>query len=258
MGLIVTQVAGVHETARYTGHMLMATEDDCIPGYGRLAKACHAEGAVVFSQLFHPGREIMESADGLLAVAYAPSVAPNERFRVMPRALDEALIHEIIQGYADAARRMFQAGLDGVEIVASQGYLPAQFLNPRVNRRQDGWGGTEQNRLRFLRDILRGVRAATGEGFVIGMRISAGERDEEGLTAPEALSACRALEADLDYVSVTTGTSASLGGAIHIVPPMAWANGYIAADAALFRQALKVPVFVTGSALARRGPAWAG
>lgn len=246
VGLIVTQVAGVHETARYTGYMLMATEDECIPGYRHLAHACHAEGAVVFSQLFHPGREIMESADGLLAVAYAPSVAPNERFRVMPRALDEALIHEIIQGYADAARRMFQAGLDGVEIVASQGYLPAQFLNPRVNRRQDGWGGPEENRLRFLRNILQAVRAATGEDFVIGMRISAGERDEEGLTAPEALSACRALEADLDYVSVTTGTSASLGGAIHIVPPMAWANGYLAADAATFRQALRVPVFVTG------------
>ena len=71
VGLIVTQVAGVHETARYTSHLLMATDDDCIEGYRRLADACHAEGAKVFSQLFHPGREIMETADGLLAVAYA-------------------------------------------------------------------------------------------------------------------------------------------------------------------------------------------
>ena len=77
-GLIVTQVAGVHETARYTSHLLMATGDACIPGYRRLAEALHAEGATVFSQLFHPGREIMESADGLLAVAYAPSSVPND------------------------------------------------------------------------------------------------------------------------------------------------------------------------------------
>ena len=87
-GLIISQVAGVHETARYTSHMLMAADDDCIDGYRRLAETCHAHGAVLFSQLFHPGREIMEGGDGLLTVAYAPSATPNERFRVMPRQLD--------------------------------------------------------------------------------------------------------------------------------------------------------------------------
>lgn len=246
VGLIVTQVAGVHETARYTSHLLMATTDDCIPGYRRLAEALHAEGVTVFSQLFHPGREIMESADGLLAVAYAPSVSPNERFHVMPRALTLPLIEEIVAGYAAAARRMRAAGLDGVEVVASHGYLPAQFLNPRVNRRGDGYGGDEAGRLRFLREVLQGVRAATDEDFVIGLRISAGERDEEGLTGDEALAACVALEAELDYVNVTTGTSASVGGAVHIAPPMAFAPGYVAPDAGAFRKALKVPVFVAG------------
>ena len=136
-GLIVTQVAGVHETARYTSHLLMATDDACIPGYRRLAEAVHAHGCMIFSQLFHPGREIMESANGLLAVAYAPSAVPNERFHVMPREMDAAMIADIVAGYAAAARRMRQAGLDGVEVVASHGYLGAQFLNPRVNQRED-------------------------------------------------------------------------------------------------------------------------
>ena len=153
-GLIVTQVAGVHETARYTSHLLMATTDDCIPGYRRLAEALHGEGCTVFSQLFHPGREIMESADGLLAVAYAPSVVPNERFHVMPRAMNAAMVEEVIAGYAAAARRMWQAGLDGVEVVASHGYLPAQFLNPRVNLREDAWGGDAARRQRFLHEVL--------------------------------------------------------------------------------------------------------
>ena len=246
VGLIVTQVAGVHETARYTSHLLMATTDACIPGYRRLAEALHAEGVTVFSQLFHPGREIMESADGLLAVAYAPSVSPNERFHVMPRALTLPLIDEIVAGYAAAARRMRAAGLDGVEVVASHGYLPAQFLNPRVNRRSDGYGGDDAGRLRFLREVLRAIRAATDGDFVVGLRISAGERDDEGLTAGEARAACVALEADLDYVNVTTGTSATVGGAVHIAPPMAFAPGYVAPDAAAFRKALKVPVFVAG------------
>ena len=153
---------------------MLATTDDCIPGYRRLAEAFHGEGCTVFSQLFHPGREIMESADGLLAVAYAPSSVPNERFHVMPRALPEPLIADIIAGYAAAARRMHQAGLDGVEVVASHGYLPAQFLNPRVNLRQDGWGGDDTRRRRFLAEVLGAIRAATSDRFVVGLRISAG------------------------------------------------------------------------------------
>ncbi|MBU9697010.1 FAD-dependent oxidoreductase [Rhodobacteraceae bacterium HSP-20] len=245
-GLIVTQVAGVHETARYTSHLLMATDDGCIAGYRRLAEAVKAEGCAIFSQLFHPGREIMESADGLLAVAYAPSSVPNERFHVMPRALTQPMIDEIVAGYGAAARRMWQAGLDGVEVVASHGYLPAQFLNPRVNLRSDGYGGDAAGRLRFLREVLGAIRAATDETFVVGLRISAGERDDEGLTADEALAACVALGEGLDYVNVTTGTSATVGGAVHIAPPMAFAPGYVAPDAAAFRKALKVPVFVAG------------
>lgn len=245
-GLIVTQVAGVHETARYTSHLLMATGDECIPGYRRLAEALHAEGATVFSQLFHPGREIMESADGLLAVAYAPSCVPNERFHVMPRAMPAAMVEEVVAGYAAAARRMWQAGLDGVEVVASHGYLPAQFLNPRVNLREDDWGGDAARRLRFLQAVLRAVRGATDEGFVVGLRISAGEREDAGLTVEEALAACVALERDLDYVHVTTGSSATVGGAVHIAPPMAFAPGYVAPDAGAFRKALRVPVFVAG------------
>lgn len=245
-GLIVTQVAGVHETARYTSHMLMATSDDCIAGYRRLAEACHAHGAIVLSQIFHPGREIMESADGLLAVTYAPSATPNERFHVMPRAMSKDLIGEIRKGYGQAARRIYSAGLDGVELVASHGYLPAQFLNPRVNVRTDPYGGSAENRLRFLKEVLGEIRRMTADDFIIGIRISAGERDETGLSAEEALAAVRALEPDLDYASIIAGTSASLGGAVHIVPPMAIAPAYLAPEGAAFKKALSIPVFVAG------------
>ncbi|MDD2704255.1 MAG: FAD-dependent oxidoreductase [Acidocella sp.] len=246
VGLIVTQVAGVHETARYTSHLLMATDDDCIPGYTRLAEAVHAYDCRIFSQLFHPGREIMEAADGLLPVAYAPSSVPNARFAVMPRPLPLDLIQEIIHGYGQAARRLFAAGFDGVEVVASHGYLPAQFLNPRLNYRTDDYGGTPKNRLRFLREVLEEIRKNTSEQFVIGMRISAGERDENGLTLEEVLEASAHLQTQLDYVNLTTGTSASLGGAIHIAPPMAMPPAYFAKDAKTYKQRLEIPVFITG------------
>ncbi|KXK72450.1 oxidoreductase, partial [Pseudomonas monteilii] len=246
VGLIVLQVAGVHDSARYTSHVLMATDDACIDGYRQLAEACHEHGTVVLSQLFHPGREIMESADGLLAVAYSASAVPNERFRVMPRALDQAMIDEIVQGYASAARRLHQAGLDGVEVVASHGYLPAQFLNPRVNQRSDGYNGELEQRLRFLREVLAAVRAATDEQFIIGLRISADERDSQGLSEDESLAAAVALQGQLDYLHIVAGTSASLGGAVHIVPPMAIQPAYLAREAGTFKQHLGIPLFVTG------------
>ena len=246
VGLIVLQVAGVHDSARYTSHVLMATDDACIDGYRRLAETCHAHGTLVLSQIFHPGREIMESADGLLAVAYSPSAVPNERFRVMPRALDQDMIDEIIQGYADAARRLHQAGLDGVELVASHGYLPAQFINPRVNRRTDGYNGELEQRLRFIREIIAAMRASTDPDFIIGLRISADERDPEGLTEDESLSAVQHLQPLLDYVHIVAGTSASLGGAVHIVPPMAVEAAYLAREAGTFKAGLSIPLFVTG------------
>lgn len=245
-GLIVLQVSGVHETARYTSHSLMATDDSCIDGYRRLAEACHAEGSLVFGQLFHPGREIIDTSDGLMTVAYAPSVCANERFRVVPRALTLTQVRDIIQGYGAAARRMHLAGMDGAEIVASHGYLPAQFLNPRLNRRDDAYGGDETGRLRFLKEVFEAVRQQTSESFVIGLRISSSERDERGLTADEVLSACQAVQAQADYFSVTTGTSATLGGAVHIVPPMSVPNAYLAPEAARLRQALGKPVIVAG------------
>jgi 2,4-dienoyl-CoA reductase-like NADH-dependent reductase (Old Yellow Enzyme family) len=246
VGLIVLQVSGVHETARYTNHVLMATDDDCIAGYRSVAQAVHRFGTVLFGQLFHPGREIAEADGGLLCVAYAPSSVPTERFRVMPRPLKPAMIGAIVQGYGDAARRMQTAGMDGVEIVASHGYLPAQFLNPRVNLRDDGYGGDPDGRLRFLREVIANIRGKVADGFVVGLRISGSEADEAGLTEDESLDAVTRLDDSIDYVHITLGTSASQGGAIHIAPPMSFKTGYVVPYAARIKRQARIPVFVTG------------
>jgi 2,4-dienoyl-CoA reductase-like NADH-dependent reductase (Old Yellow Enzyme family)/thioredoxin reductase len=246
VGLIVLQVSGVHETARYTNHVLMATDDSSIAGYRAVASAVHRFGTVLFGQLFHPGREIAEADGGLLSVAYAPSSVPNERFRVMPRPLSRTMIDAIVHGYGDAARRMQAAGLDGVEIVASHGYLPAQFLNPRVNLREDAYGGDLEGRLRFLREVISDIRAKVTEGFVVGLRISGSEADEQGLTEDESFDAVTRLEDSIDYVHITVGTSASLGGAIHIVPPMTLKTAYVVPYAARIKRHARIPVFVTG------------
>ena len=245
-GLIVLQVSGVHESARYTTHLLMATEPNCVDGYRKMADMCHAHGTKVFAQIFHPGREIMEAGEGLLAVAYSASAVPNERFHVMPKPLNQRMINEISEGYVQAARYLHEAGIDGAEFVASHGYLPAQFMSTQVNLREDQYGGSLENRLRFSVDILKAIRAATSDDFVIGMRISADELDGGGLDADEVLAICQALEPHLDYVNLTLGTSASLGGAVHIAPPMAFKAGYIAEQTKVFKDTLNIPVLIAG------------
>lgn len=248
VGLIVVQVAGVHETARYTSHVLMATTDECIPGYETLANAIHAHGALVFGQLFHPGREVMESQDGSLPVAVAPSAVPSERFHVVPRALGKCEIRDIQAGYIAAAGRLEEAGVDGVEIVASHGYLPSQFLNATTNRRVDEYGGSFENRLRFLSEVLEMARERMLSGTIVGLRISVGERDPSGLTDEEAIAAIQRLNGMglIDYVSVTSGTSATLAGSDHIVPDMTWPNGYLAPFSRRVKELVTIPVMVAG------------
>lgn len=246
VGLIVLQVAGVHHTAHYTSQVLMADSDECIEGLARIAERLHACGTVVFQQLFHDGREMMAAPDGALAVAVAPSAVPNERFGVMPRALTTSEVREIIGCYGAAADRVRRAGLDGVEVVASHGYLPSQFLNPRINHRTDDYGGSEQARLRFVREVVEAVRSAVGSEMAVGLRISVGEHGDEGLRSDEALDAVAALEPLLDYVSVTTGTSATHAGSGHIAASMAITSGYTLPLATRTKARVRIPVLVAG------------
>ena len=232
-GLIVLQVSDVHETARYTSHVLMATDESSVPGYQAVAEAVHRHGATIFAQLFHPGREVMDGERGMAPRAKAPSDEPQERFKVVPEALSTDEIKDIIAGYGRAAKRIADSGIDGVEIVASHGYLPIQFFNPSVNTRTDEYGGSPENRRRFLAEVAQTVRESVGPDVVVGLRISGEEKTEDGLVATEILNliehldSLRADDVDcLDYFSITAGDSSTLQGAVHIVPSMQIDPGY--------------------------------
>lgn len=248
VGLIVLQVASVHETAQYTAGVLRAHDDACIPGLAKLADAVQAKGTKVFGQLLHPGREIHGSDDGTRQVCWSASAVPNERFHAMPRALEKPMIDEIVAGFAAAAGRMAQAGLDGVEVVACYQYLAAQFLSEATNQRTDEYGGSFDNRMRFLREVLVAIRAAVGPDKAVGLRLSADDMDNIGLNAEEALACATSLDADglVDFISLALGSSASRGGAYHVAAPMHEPEGYSAPYATRFTKALGVPVIITG------------
>jgi len=246
-GLIVTEAARTHDTGLSDG-VLDASTDACIPGYRAVAEAVHRHGAKLFGQLSHPGRVNPRIRDGVRDVPYSASSVRDDRFKNVPRPLSLAQIEELIASYGTTAARFRAAGLDGVEVVASHATLAAQFLNPRVNRRTDRYGGALEGRLRFLREALEAVRAAVGEELAVGIRISIDEKEIDGLQPDETIEACRLLDAlpAIDYFNITAGSMAGAGGSVHVVPPMAIETAYLAPTAALLKAAVEKPVFVAG------------
>jgi len=244
-GLIVSEIVAVHESAGFSKNLLTAENENVIPAYRQLVNATHRHDTRIFAQLFHPGREILSSPNGMLPVAWAPSAVPNERFHIMPKVMSTALIRDIIDGYGRTAAVLTEAGFDGFEIVASHGYLPSQFLNAHTNLRDDEYGGDETRRLRFLTDVITSIRKSSA-GRVLGLRISADELDGVGLTQEQVQKICSTLAPELDYISITAGTSASLGASVHITPPMGVEHAYMAPQSARLRQLVDIPIVLTG------------
>jgi 2,4-dienoyl-CoA reductase-like NADH-dependent reductase (Old Yellow Enzyme family) len=246
-GLIIMESSRPNSDEVSASYYLDSSHDDCIPGYRLVADAVHRHGTRLFGQINHGGR-ITYAQDGLQRVAYAPSTVPDHRFHCMPRAMSNDYVWFIIDAFAQAARRMIEAGLDGVELTASHGMLIAQFLNPLTNHRSDEFGGSEDNRFRIVTEMLQATRRAMGPDKVIGMRISADEMEPDGLDETAWLAICRRLNAEpeLDYLNVTTGSMMGLAGSVHVVPPMQIAHGYVAAQAGAIRQQVRKSIFVAG------------
>ncbi len=247
-GLIILEGMNLHPTYRFPDLFLIADDDACIPGLARLSEACGGHGTKVFGQLFHAGRAVRASTDGSRGVAYSASESPDDRYKIVPVPMTKDMIREIVANHGGAARRFQQAGLDGVEVMASMGYLTSQFLNQHTNNREDEYGGSFENRLRFLRECLDDIREKTRGELTVGLRISGDEMNADGLGSDTVIDICKVMESDgvIDYVNVIAGSSANAAGWVHVFPPMAMEQGYVAPYAAAIKQALSLPVLVAG------------
>ena len=247
-GLIIIEGMTFHSTYDYKDAFVYAGDNAVIPGLSRLHKVCKAYDVPVFGQLFHAGRAVRLSHDGSKPLAYSASSVADERYRTIPVAMPNAMVWEIIDEYARAAGRLVEAGLDGVEILCSLGYLISQFLNPHTNRREDEFGGDFTSRMKFLREILSRTRETIGDDKTLGIRISLSEFTNNAMTQQDMLKICQAIEAGgmVDYFSVITGSSASPEGWVRVFPPMAIEPGFVREDAALLKAAVSKPVLVAG------------
>ncbi|WP_017791861.1 NADPH-dependent 2,4-dienoyl-CoA reductase [Leucobacter salsicius] len=186
--LIITGGVSPNEAGRLTAKERPLTSEQDLARHRPITEAVHQAGGRIALQLLHAGR--YAAHPGL--VAPSPIQAPISP--LTPRELTDADIERTIDDYAHAARLALQAGYDGVEIMGSEGYLINQFTAPVTNRRTDRWGGSLDNRLRFPTEIVRRVREACGEGFIIVTRVSMLDLVQGGSTVDEVIELARRVE----------------------------------------------------------------
>ncbi|MEW6243633.1 MAG: NADH:flavin oxidoreductase [Bacillota bacterium] len=200
-GLIITGGAYVHISGRSYPGVIGVDQDAQIPGLSELAAACSLRGTVPLLQIYHCGRQKFDGTPALGPSSVRDPILPAPR----ELAIDE--IDLLFSAFGDAARRAQLAGFPGVQISACNGHLIQQFLSPLTNRRRDKYGGSTENRARFLIEVCRAVRKRVRPDFLVVVKLAMSDLETGGLTEEEALrvSACLVNEG-VDAIEVTAGT----------------------------------------------------
>ena len=203
-------------------------------------------GAKVMVQLNHPGKQAPKTVS---KQTVAPSAVPlgnglNKLFST-PRALTTSEVEELVQKFVTSAKVAKEAGFSGVQIHAAHGYLISQFLSPHDNRRTDKYGGSLENRMRFLKEIYLGMREELGKDFTIGIKINSTDFKEDGLTEEDSLKTIIKLaNLGLDFVEISGGTyerPAMMGATSKSTNQV-----FFAEYSKKLKQKIEIPVVVTG------------
>ena len=209
VGLIITEGVRVHPTSAAREAALGIFSADGVEPYRALPEAVHAEGARIVAQLLHLGRQA--AGDFARTAAWAPTTEPWKAGAHVPHQMTTDDIATIVAAFGSAGGWMLDAGFDGLEIHMGHGHLLQQFLSPAVNRRTDAYGGTDEKRLRFSREVIEAVlEAAAGRGPV-GIRISADEFLPGGLVPATMVEIVGQILADYPLAFVHVSHSAYVG-----------------------------------------------
>lgn len=254
-GVIIPEICRVDDsTGVGTPRQIAATRDSNIPGLAKLAAAVHKHGTKIFIQLHHPGRETSNSLiGGQDCVSASDKMCKTTMAKT--RAMTTQEVKDMVQHFIDGAVRVKKAGVDGVELHAAHGYLLQQFLSPYTNNRTDEYGGSFENRLRMITEIINGIREACGADFVLGVRLSVEEfLDSTGVTEDyihieDGVKIAVYLESlGIDFLDVSVGLYETGITAIEPVSyPEGWRHDLIAA----VRANTKLPIIAVSN---YRGP----
>ena len=254
-GLIITGATTPDQvTGKPTVNCLAADSDEHIPGLARLAEAMHDYGAKAMVQLQHPGRQaswprypVYSASDVVMHMPWSQSreiLYENEEAK--GKAVRQMAIEDIIglvDKFSDAAWRCKQAGFDGVELHAAHGYLISQFMSPYLNRRADRYGGSLENRLRFVLEIVNSIHRKCGRAFPVLVRYSADEWIEGGRDLKETIQVAKALEeAGVAAIDLSQCIQETPGSGFS---PMYYPEGWTMYASEAVKKEVKVPVMNT-------------
>ncbi|MGT2950542.1 NADH:flavin oxidoreductase [Streptococcus cuniculi] len=216
VGLVITGCAHVQSNGIGFTNEFSVDSDDFLPGLRALAKTIKANGAKAILQINHAGNKALPFLTDDV-VSSSPVETPKTAFvdSLIPRELTDSEIVEVIKAFGQATRRAIEAGFDGVEIHGAHGFLIQNFLSPYFNKRNDRWGGSLENRMRFALELVKEIRQTIKQSgnveFILGYRLSPDEPMEAGLKVADTLVlAERLAEAGVDYLHlslVEAGTS---------------------------------------------------
>jgi mycofactocin system FadH/OYE family oxidoreductase 2 len=242
-GLITTEELSVHPSDHPYDKLVDGFDPQVIPGYKKLTQAIHEYDTRIFAQLNHNGTQ----GDGKISrlPVWGPSASADPLFRETCKEMEIEDIKECVEYFARSATYATEGGFDGIELQLGHSSLIRQFLSPATNYREDQYGGSLDNRLRFCLEVIDAVRKAIGPGFTLGVRLNADEMHPKGgLTLADSKEIAQRLEAtgQLNFMDLSLGTFYNLflvEGSMHT--PLA----YTVPLAAAIRSVINLPVFCT-------------
>ena len=245
-GIIVLEEHIVHPSDIPYEYALAGYLPGAPAAIARVVERIHAHGALAIAQLNHNGQQSV--SDHSQREIWAPSAIPDVSTREVPKAMELRDIRAVIEGFALVARHAAQGNADGVELQISDRSLLRQFLSPLTNQRGDAYGGSLDNRMRFVQETLEAVDAASGSNSMLGARLCVDELAPwAGLTPEQGIEIARLLAASgrIDYLTITMGSIYSS----HMFPfhaSMHTPRGYTAHLAAQVKAVVNIPVFAAG------------
>ncbi|HEX9909353.1 MAG TPA: NAD(P)/FAD-dependent oxidoreductase, partial [Desulfatiglandales bacterium] len=242
-GLITTEELTVHPTDHAYDKLVDAFEPEVIPGFRALTKTIHEFETKIFAQLNHNGMQ----GDGKISrlPVWGPSPGKDPIFRETAKAMEIEEIQECIAYFAKSSIHAAEGGFDGIELQLGHSSLIRQFLSPATNFREDAYGGSIENRMRFCLEVMDAVRKAVGRDFTVGVRLNADEMHPQGgLTLEDAKNIAVRLEetGQIDFMDLSLGTFHNLflvEGSMHT--PLA----YTVPLSAGIRSVVHLPVYCT-------------
>lgn len=237
--LIIVEHSFIHPEGKASENQLSIAGDDVVEPLKKLAEVLHRNGSKGVLQINHAGSLTTEKVTGAVPTGPSPVINPRKA-EELPRELTQKEITAIIEAFWNAARRVKEAGFDGVEIHSAHGYLLNQFFSPLTNKRTDEYGGDVHNRIRIHLQVIEAVRTAVGKDFPLLLRLGASDYTEGGTTLEDSLIAAQEFEkAGVDILDISGGFSG------YSVPGLT-GQGYFAPLTEAIKKAVSIPVILTG------------